>query len=168
MSIPLRLELDLHGVTAGDRRLQYETPSLERNRSLLRDEIMSSVSKRRRILERAAQRGRQTSPDKVYVSTSILPARSTPDTSPRPHRGRSPSPLLSPAERTDRILSGQQLVLTIKEQYRARISAFSEKYGVRPTELFRVVNEMPKGRISKGGQVYWLDVEEGLKRHYGY
>ena len=63
-------------------------------------------------------------------------------------------------ERTDRILAAQQ-VLAKKKQYRRRISSLSEKYGVRPTELFRLVTEMPK-------QMYWLDVEKGLRKHYGY
>lgn len=168
MSIPLRLGFDFRGVTAGEGQTRYETPSPGRNRSLLRDEIVSSASKRRRALERAAQRGARSSPDKVYVSTAIPAARSTPDPGIRPHRGRSPSPPLSPAQKTERILAGQELIRAVKDQYRARISGLSEKYGVRPTELFRVVNEMPKSRGGAGSQVYWLDVEEGLRRHFGF
>jgi len=174
MSIPLRLEFDFRGVTTEGIEARYGTPSPSRNRSLLRDEIVSSASKRRRALDKAARKGRHSSPDTVYVSTSIPAARFTPDPpihsphSPRSPRARSPSPILSPAQRSDRILAGQQLVLAVREQYRARISGLSETYRVRPTELFRIVNEMPKSRGGAGSQVYWLDVEEGLRRHYGY
>ena len=137
------------------------TPSPSRTHSPLREEIISSTVKRRRAHE---------SPDKVYVSTSIPATRPTPEPIHMPmqrRRLRSPSPALSPAQRKDRILAGQKLVLGVKEQYRIRISGLSEKYDIKPTDLFKLVNEMPK-KDGTGSQVYWLDVEEKLRQHFGY
>ena len=170
MSIPVRLEFDFRGVTADDpgssrEAARFETPSPAGSRSLLREEIMSNASKRRHALNRGIHK---SSPDTVYVSTTIPPLRATPDEARRLHRPRSPSPVLSHAQRSDQILAGQQLVLAVKDQYRARISDLSERYGVRPTELFRLVNELPKSKGGAGSGVYWLDVEEGLKGHFGY
>jgi len=178
MSIPLRLEFDFRGVTVGEGRgrERYETPSPMRNRSLLRDEIITNASKRRRALEKSAPNGKRerNSPDKVYVSTSIPAPQSTPSTSPQPNSNpvsneiRSNLPALTPAERTDRILAGQQLILAVRDQYKARISSLSGKYKVKPTELYKVVNEMPRSGGRLAAQVYWADVEEGLRRHFGY
>ena len=165
---PLRSELDERDVTTDGDQIRRQTPSPIRNRTTLREEIMSSAGKRRRALERPAHKGDRHSPDKVYVSTSIPATQPTPE--PIAMKGqqlRSSSPALSPAQRKDRILAGEKLVHGVKEQYRTRISGLSEKYNVKPTDLFKLVNEMPK-RDGAGGQVYWMDVEERLRIHYGY
>ena len=188
LSLPLRLEVDVRGVSVDgpprfsavlDEPPRFATPqgSPSVKRSRLQDEIVSSASKRRRALERAAFRGRHPDQgielDTVYVSADITPPRPhfpSPDTSNRhnPRQDRPAEPPLSRQERNDKILAGQRLVLDVKEQYKERIQKYSERYGVRPTELFRLVNEMPKGKGgSRGSGVYWEDVEQGLKEYFG-
>ncbi len=59
-------------------------------------------------------------------------------------------------------------MMEIKEQYRIKIQALSERYGLTPTDVFRAVNELPKRAKGKGSEVYWKDVEDGLKLKYGH
>ncbi|KAK8861691.1 hypothetical protein IAR55_002514 [Kwoniella newhampshirensis] len=125
LSIPLRLEVDIRGVTAGEavtrivgaeaeenghgnpsRGGAFETPSPGHARgssvfasggrqSLLREEILNSASKRRRTLDRAGGRRRDDSHLDTVYASTVLPP-------PKPIMATPPPPATAPAPSVSR------------------------------------------------------------------
>ena len=167
--------------TTTDRR-RFSTPAQTPGgrRSLLQEHIRSSESKRRRMLERAASRGRKpgesSEPDTVAVPTHIMPApqyiasRSTTPTTHSPAPPRSPSPPLSRREREAKVAQGHQLVLAMQLEYGERIKGFAKKYNTIPSRVVQMMDELKSASGTSGGegQMYWEHVEEALRVKYGY
>jgi len=136
-------------------------------RSLVHDNIMSSERKRRRSMDK--QRSSVTpslgsQPDVVLANTVFPPARV--QVEPLPPPPPFTGPYLSDNERTEQILAGQRLIQQKKDEYKANIQKFCDRYGLGPGELMALVNEMPKRR-AMAGAVYWADVEKGLVEKFG-
>lgn len=108
------------------------------------------------------------------LSRSPRPSSSSPRGVPRASTSGTSAPRrsldggvrpLTPAQKVER---GAQLVAAARETYKAHISAYSEKYGCAPTELFAIVAALGKQGAGKGGTMYWDDVERGLRDRFGY
>ncbi|EJT48394.1 hypothetical protein A1Q1_02677 [Trichosporon asahii var. asahii CBS 2479] len=91
------------------------------------------------------------------------PRTSTPGSS--RNGSRNASPASTPSQRVAR---GAALVTTARETFKRNIMAYSEKYGCTPTELYTIVNGLGRKGAGKGGQMYWDDVERGLRDKFGY
>lgn len=91
------------------------------------------------------------------------PRTSTPGSS--RNGSRKASPALTPSQRVAR---GAALVTTARETFKRNIATYSEKYGCTPTELYTLVNGLGAKGAGKGGQMYWDDVERGLRDKFGY
>ena len=192
MSFPFRVELDVRAVpdipnsrfeqvpASETSRAQFSTPTSSSShyaprRSLLQDSIRSSGEKRRRTLERAALRGSgrnrsQSSPDKVYVVQPIPPlpppSSSSRASTPRPQRPRSPP--LSGEERMAKVYEGHNLVKTIQERYKEKVMEYAQRYGIKPGEVYRIVDEMRQQGVAVGsGGLFWDDIDEGFRRRFG-
>lgn len=80
-------------------------------------------------------------------------------------RHESPATALTPSQRVAR---GAALVTSAREAFKRNIMTYSEKYGCTPTELYSIVNGLGGKGKDKGGQMYWDDVEKGLRDKFGY
>lgn len=154
-------------------------------RSLLREELAASARKRQRsevsmgsaVRPGLALESRHTpqhtpsaprtvhTPDRVLASTSFTRKveQSPAVTAPRPS-SRARSPVLSPAERHAKILSGEQAAREMYQKYAAKLAEYSNKYGKSPGETVELIRRFSSGR----GGVQWGEVDERLKRVFGY
>ena len=160
LSIPVRIDIDVGALATEpppDNTSRDSSPNLTPSRRVLfPTESPSSFSKRRRQNRNSLVYALPVNPRSIGPD----PALFTPA-----ERKRETSPELSPQERAVRVVKGQEIAQAQRDQFRIRISALSEKYGVRPTELAEIVRSLP--RASGGGSQYWQGVEQGLRDHFG-
>lgn len=83
---------------------------------------------------------------------------------PTPRSGNG-SPALTPSQRVEH---GAAIVMSHRDMVKRNIAAYSKKYGCAPTELFTIVNALGVKGAGRGGQMYWDDVERGLRDRFGY
>lgn len=103
-------------------------------------------------------------PSRPRHSPHSTPRTSTP-ASRNGSRHTSQAPALTPSQRVAR---GAALVTSAREAFKRNIMTYSEKYGCTPTELYSIVNGLGGKGKGKGGQMYWDDVEKGLRDKFGY
>jgi hypothetical protein len=152
----------------------FTTPHLSTplKRSLVLETIMSSEKKRQRSIDRAAGRGPRRStmgqyadegPDTVMASTKFPSSQlhTAPEHVPPPLVPSGPA--LTPEEWHEKVEAGKMLVKRQQEEYRRHIAELCAMFSLTPGELVRVVNELPKK--ARGGEMYWKDVEHGLRQY---
>lgn len=157
------------------------TPSgqIIKRTALMSDEIMASAQNRRRTLDRASMMGSSTkkrsrlstslavedevhTPDMVIASTKFPPARTSIE--PLKKKPKVITPRLTSEEREELKARGKRLVMAQKDLYKERISFFCAEYGVSPSQLASIINNLPK--TSAGGDTYWSDISDKLKIHF--
>lgn len=164
------------GHNTAPSRVAGEIAAQRRRRSSL---STPNAGERRRVSTSASASARRRRPSGVDTVTSstappppyqVPPRPATPATAtPPPARARPTSPPrpLTPKQHEERVRAGAQIVYSVRDQYRARIQRFSEKYAATPSEIFAIVNHLPRAHAT-GGDAYWDDVEGGLRAHFGF
>jgi hypothetical protein len=153
-SSPVEEDRDVH--RAGSTPLRQQIRSIERRR--LQQGHSTSA---RRLSKRAA------SPDKVYAHVNLPPPRpvvveASNLTPPR----REPPRELTPVERAESVLAGSRIVQDVAAQYRAKVAALRQRFGVGNQEIAAATKE---AKLRKGGKaaVDWVMLEAVLEEQYG-
>ena len=146
------------------------TPKRKKPRlSTMAEELSASARRRSKV------RSPPRHPDQVLAFTRE-PIPNAPRQAPEPftrtpERRKTPEPPLSREQFAQELEKGREIALTAKELYRKRIMEYCQKYKVKPLDLVRVLDEMPKNlRRSSGGggETYWSDVQRTLEAHFGF
>lgn len=113
------------------------------------------------------------------LGISASARRSTPTTASRPVHDSMPAAVSTPANASNgngspaltpsqQVARGAALVTAARDTFKRNIAAYSKKYGCAPTELYTIVNRLGGKGAGRGGQMYWDDVERGLRDKFGY
>ncbi|RXK39654.1 hypothetical protein M231_03008 [Tremella mesenterica] len=166
------VEIELRRHSSSHKRLQSpfsSTPQINN-----RPESPSMTNKtipQRRNEEEGFEHEHEHDHEQILSNTNIpipIPPESSTSYLPvfeniRKRKSITPQPV-TPTERVEKYVKGKEIVVSMKEMYRKKISELSKKYGVRPTGLMEVIDKLPKSQI--GGKTYWQDVERGLEVYF--
>lgn len=160
---------------------RFSTPgvSSSHKRSLIDGMIQSSERKRQRAsLSRSERRKsgpvaesqEDETPDTVMASTVIPPrAQVIPDSTLPPASTpplRPPAPVVTLEEWQANVATGKTVVERQKEEYKKNIQIRCDTYGLTPAELVRAMDRLPRKK-GAAGDMYWADVDRGLKEKFG-
>lgn len=146
------------------------TPKRKKARlSTMAEALTASARKRSEVRDIPAK------PDQVLAFTRE-PIPGAPRQAPEPFsrspvKRKTPEPPLSREQFAKEVLNGRDIALAAKELYRKRILEYCQKYRVKPLDLVKVLDGMPKNlrrSSSGGGETYWSDVQRCLAAHFGF
>ncbi|WOO81653.1 uncharacterized protein LOC62_03G005176 [Vanrija pseudolonga] len=68
----------------------------------------------------------------------------------------------------ERQRAGAKIVTNMRDVYKEKIATYATQYGKTARELYTIVNALPRKGGDRGGAMFWVDVEAGLRDMFGH